>query len=110
VVFCDDDFIQDLNREYRQKDHPTDVLSFPQDPQSGILGDVVISVPTAQRQAEGRGHLLEEEIEWLFLHGSLHLLGYDDETEEQAALMDRRASLARQTVAGASVGSPDRQR
>src|SRR5438874_12046164 len=84
LVFCDDPFIHVLNRDYRGKDAPTDVLSFAQDGQGGLLGDVVISVPTAQRQAEARDAALREEAEWLFLHGCLHLLGYDDETDEQA--------------------------
>jgi probable rRNA maturation factor len=94
LVFCEDDFIHGLNRDYRGKDKPTDVLSFNQDPETGILGDVVISVPTAARQAEARGHSLETELEWLFLHGALHLLGYDDETDEQADEMNRRARVA----------------
>lgn len=91
LVFCEDDFIHTLNRDYRGKDSPTDVLSFTQDPDSGLLGDVVISVPTSARQAEARGHALEQEVEWLFLHGVLHLLGYDDDTDEQAEEMNRRA-------------------
>lgn len=94
LVFSDDEFIHQLNREYRGKDKPTDVLSFEQDPESGLLGDLVISIPTSQRQAQERGHSLAEEVEWLFLHGALHLLGYDDETDEQAAEMDRRAQAA----------------
>src|SRR5438105_4264797 len=84
LVFCDDPFIHVLNRDYRGKDAPTDVLSFAQDGPGGLLGDVVISVPTARRQAEARGASVPDEIEWLFLHGCLHLLGYDDETDEQA--------------------------
>ena len=91
LVFCDDPFIHVLNRDYRGKDKPTDVLSFTQDVESGILGDVVVSVPTAQRQADAQGHPLAREVEWLFLHGALHLLGYDDETDEQAEEMNRRA-------------------
>jgi probable rRNA maturation factor len=91
VVFCEDEFIHSLNRDYREKDRPTDVLSFPQDPDSGLLGDLVISLPTATRQAEEREQSLATEVEWLFLHGCLHLLGYDDETDEQADEMDRRA-------------------
>jgi probable rRNA maturation factor len=94
LVLCDDDFIHQLNRDYRGKDKPTDVLSFEQDPDSGILGDLVISVPTAAQQARTHRHSLEREIEWLFLHGALHLLGYDDETDEQAEEMDRRARAA----------------
>lgn len=91
LVFCEDDFIHTLNREYREKDRPTDVLSFPQDPDAGLLGDLVISLPTATRQAAERQQSLATEVEWLFLHGCLHLLGYDDDTDEQADEMDRRA-------------------
>ena len=91
VVFCDDTFIQALNRDYRGKDRSTDVLSFPQELESGLAGDVVLSVPTARRQARAAGRPSTEEIEWLFLHGALHLLGYDDETEAQAEEMNRRA-------------------
>lgn len=94
VVFCEDDFIHALNREYREKDRPTDVLSFPQDPDEGLLGDLVISVPTATRQAAERQQSLATEVEWLFLHGCLHLLGYEDDTDEQADEMDRRARRA----------------
>jgi probable rRNA maturation factor len=91
LVFCDDSFIHALNRDYRAKDKPTDVLSFPQEGESGLLGDVVISVPTCMRQSEAQGHSLEREVEWLFLHGLLHLLGREDETDEGAEDMNRRA-------------------
>lgn len=94
LVFCDDDFIRSLNRDYRGKDCPTDVLSFPQEGESGMLGDVVISVPTAARHAEGRGRPIADEVEWLLVHGLLHLLGYGDETDGQAEEMNRRARLA----------------
>jgi len=98
LVLSDDPFIHQLNRDYRGKDRPTDVLSFEQDPAGGVLGDIVISVPTARRQARAHGHDTAHEIEWLFLHGALHLLGYDDETEAQAAEMDRRAHRALERV------------
>lgn len=91
LVFCDDPFIHRLNLEYRGFDKPTDVLSFPQDGDQGLLGDVVISVPTCQRQARHRGHRTATEIEWMFLHGCLHLLGYEDETEDEAEEMSARA-------------------
>lgn len=93
VVFCDDAFIHNLNREYRGFDKPTDVLSFPQELEGGVLGDVVISVPYAGRQAEQRSQPLEAEIEWLYIHGLLHLVGYDDSTDEEAEEMNRRARL-----------------
>lgn len=90
VLYCDDPAIQALNRGYRGKDRPTDVLSFPQD-DPALLGDVVISVPTARRQARAHGHSLAQEVEWLFVHGVLHLLGHDDATDAEAAEMTRRA-------------------
>jgi len=90
VWFCSDDEIHTLNRNYRDKDRPTDVLSFPQyepgeRPAPGLpahLGDVAISVETATRQAEERGVSLADEVVWLFLHSLLHLIGYDDSTTE----------------------------
>jgi probable rRNA maturation factor len=73
-----------LNRVYRDKDKPTDVLSFPgdQNPDGRHLGDVVISVPTARRQADGFDHGVERELKTLVLHGMLHCLGYDHETDD----------------------------
>ncbi len=94
VVLCDDAFIHPLNRDYRQKDKPTDVLSFSQregeeaDEDDPVLGDVVISVETARRQAEERGHPLEHELRVLLVHGICHLLGYDHEEDEEAEEME----------------------
>lgn len=92
VVLVDDARIQELNRVWRHLDCPTDVLSWPQehDPLPGsldILGDVVISEETAGRQAAARNWTLEEEIALLLVHGVLHLLGYEDETEAGAQEM-----------------------
>lgn len=77
-----DQVIRELNREYRGKDKPTDVLSFPMGEKVGsftLLGDIVISWDTAKRQAKEYGHSTEEEIKRLALHGLVHLLGYDHE-------------------------------
>ena len=82
VLITGDGEIKELNKTYRGKDRPTDVLSFPMgDRIDGklILGDVVISLDTARRQAKELGHSLEEEVERLLVHGILHLLGYDHE-------------------------------
>ena len=84
-----------LNREYRKKDRTTDVLAFAMreagSPVSVLLGDVVISVPTAQRQAKEGGRSLSEELAWLLVHGVLHLCGYDHErSETEARRMKRR--------------------
>lgn len=72
-----------LNRTYRGKDHPTDVLSFPGDatPEGRHVGDVVIAVPVARRQAAEAGHSPARELKVLLLHGALHCLGHDHETD-----------------------------
>uniref|UniRef100_A0A0D9VDZ1 Uncharacterized protein n=1 Tax=Leersia perrieri TaxID=77586 RepID=A0A0D9VDZ1_9ORYZ len=89
ILLCDDHFIRDLNKEWRDEDHATDVLSMSQHiPGLDIpilqLGDIVISVETAQRQAEERGHTLLDEIRILMVHGLLHLLGFDHEISKVA--------------------------
>lgn len=94
MVLCDDAFIAPLNRDYRGKDSPTDVLSFAQREGEGamaddpVLGDLIISVETAQRQAAERGISLVQELRVLLVHGLLHLLGYDHLTEEERAEME----------------------
>lgn len=86
VVLVDDTIIQQLNAQYRDKDRPTDVLSFAMnegeygDINPGVLGDVVISIPTARRQALRARRTLLEEVTMLLAHGLLHLLGYDHQT------------------------------
>jgi len=82
VVLTTDPFIHDLNRTWRAKDSPTDVLSFPQE--QPVLGDIVISLDTAARQAEELGHSLAEEIRVLLVHGIAHLLGHDHHEPEDA--------------------------
>jgi probable rRNA maturation factor len=97
VLFVGDRAMRSLNRRYRGKDKSTDVLSFSLREgkfphiQPNILGDIVIAVPTAVRQAAETGHTLSREIEFLLIHGLLHLLGYDHERgEEEARKMKRR--------------------
>ena len=82
--------VQRLNRRFRGKDKPTDVLSFPGETTADgyHVGDVVISVPTARRQAAENDHSLARELRILLLHGLLHCLGYDHETDDGA--MERR--------------------
>ncbi|MBI4529832.1 MAG: rRNA maturation RNase YbeY [Deltaproteobacteria bacterium] len=86
--------IRELNARYRDKDQPTDVLSFscegPLEGDQQLLGDVVISLETAAQQAKERGKTLEEEIEDLLIHGILHLLGYDHERSPEEARVMRR--------------------
>lgn len=79
LVLCSDAFIADLNTHWRCVEKPTDVLSFPQGGGT-LLGDIVISFDTATRQAEERQHSLQAELRILLVHGFLHLLGYDHET------------------------------
>ena len=86
VLLCDDAFIQGLNLQWRQKDVPTDVLSFPMGDDT-VLGDVVISLDTAARQAAERGHDLATELDVLLVHGLLHLLGHDHELPGQDVTM-----------------------
>jgi probable rRNA maturation factor len=91
LLLTDDVEIQELNKTYRDLDKATDVLSFPQDEdavnESGdtLLGDVVISVETAARQAEEHHLSFNEELILLAIHGILHLLGYDHERSPQEA-------------------------
>jgi len=70
-----------LNRDFLEKDYPTDVLSFPALPPNGFLGEIAISFPRARRQAAEYGHDVEQEVQLLILHGLLHLLGMDHETD-----------------------------
>ncbi|MDU4959803.1 MAG: rRNA maturation RNase YbeY [Sporomusaceae bacterium] len=99
VLLVDNAVIQALNREYRGKDVPTDVLSFAQNEgdepvivdgsPARLLGDIVISLDKAAEQAVDYGHSQEREVAFLCLHGLLHLLGYDHETDADRAEMRR---------------------
>ncbi|AES58696.2 putative sugar-phosphatase [Medicago truncatula] len=104
VLLCNDEFIQKLNREWRDEDHATDVLSMSQhEPGLNLpilmLGDIVISLETAARQAEERGHTLLDEIRILMVHGLLHLLGFDHELSEEAEVeMEKEEELLLQSL------------
>jgi probable rRNA maturation factor len=97
VLLVDDVRIRELNRQWRGQDKPTDVLSWPQEEAGGraaanalvtdLLGDVVISLDTAARQSQKRGWSLAEETALLLVHGILHLLGYEDESEAGSEAM-----------------------
>jgi probable rRNA maturation factor len=92
LVFTNDVEIQQLNKEYRNIDSPTDVLSFPSeeiDPQtdSWYLGDIIISVERAQSQSELAKHPITEELTMLIVHGCLHLSGLDHSTDDEKNLM-----------------------
>lgn len=87
VVLAGDRTLRSLNARYRGKDKPTDVLSFPGPGGQEGLGDVVISLETAARNARALGRTLPQEVDVLALHGFLHVLGYDHETDD--GTMDR---------------------
>lgn len=106
VLLVSDREMRRLNRTWRGKDRPTDVLAFSQlegigRPPAGVLGDVVISVPTARRQAKERGDTLGRESERLLIHGVLHLLGYDHERgAAEAQRMQRRERMLARLLFG----------
>lgn len=103
VTLCDNEEIRELNKKFRNIDRATDVLSFPLFDDDGMdahveeldcmLGDIVLSLERARRQAEEFGHSFEREVAFLTVHSTLHLLGYDHETSpEEEADMRRRQS------------------
>ena len=102
LLVTTDERIRELNREFRDKDAPTDVLSFPQSEGGAFarpvdapphLGDVVISLPTAERQAREHDIALDDELAHLVVHGILHLLGYDHERPADAKVMRAREDV-----------------
>jgi len=110
LTFVDDAEIHQLNRDYRGIDRPTDVLSFAMQeetdedldilyevdseeeelPFENMLGDIIISTERAKAQSEEYGHSLERELGFLFVHGFLHLIGYDHQDEESEAVMTQK--------------------
>lgn len=98
IVILSDEEIREVNRDYLQKNRPTNVISFAMQEGEGaglnplLLGDVLISADTAARDASEAGVSFESELYFLLIHGILHLLGYDHErgTEEQAKLMEAK--------------------
>ena len=105
LLLTDDVEIQELNRTYRDLDKATDVLSFPQDEDAvnetgdTLLGDVVISVETAARQAEEHHLSFNEELILLAIHGILHLLGYDHErSPQEARIMQDKTQVVFETL------------
>jgi len=92
ILLTDDAFIAELNDRYMGKDGPTNVLAFPMSenpragPDDGVLGDIVVSLDTARREADAGEEPLPQAVFRLLIHGLLHLLGYDHETSEEEAL------------------------
>jgi len=108
VVITDNEFVRNLNRQYRNVDAPTDVLSFPAaappieiEDEPPYLGDLVIAFPYASAQAERESHNLGDSLALLVVHGTLHLLGYDHDTDAHRAEM-----WAAQEVALITLGIP----
>jgi len=98
VLIVDDEQIREINRDWLQRDRPTNVISFSMREgeggqiQPGLLGDVIISAETAARDAADAGAAYADELHFLLLHGILHLLGYDHErgTEAEALRMEEK--------------------
>ena len=107
LVLTSDAPVRRLNARYRHQDKPTDVLSFPGPGGEAGLGDIVISLDTAARNAPRFGRTLSEELQVLTLHGFLHVLGYDHETDD--GTMDRLESRLRKRLLGTGA-RPARER
>lgn len=106
LAFLDDEQVQQLNSEYRGKDQPTNVLSFPGSMGGGfspLLGDVIMAYETVVREADGRGIPLMDHITHLLVHGFLHLNGYDHENMHEAEEMEALEVMA---LAGLGISDP----
>ena len=111
VLFCDDAFIRKLNRQFRDVDAATDVLSFSQQNESALaertLGDVVISLDTVYRRTKGDRDRMRAELRLLFCHGMLHLLGHDHATEAtRRAMADKQAAYLDLSPEAAWIAEP----
>ncbi len=115
IVLADDAFVRDLNRQYRNIDRPTNVLSFPADDDDGLgpclLGDVLLAYETVQREADAAGKPMLDHVSHLIIHGALHLLGFDHEDEQEAIEMEaiETAILARLGVADPYLAGAERE-
>jgi probable rRNA maturation factor len=108
ILLADDDSVQALNRDFRQKDYATNVLSFPspQGPEAnpeGQIGDIALAFGVCQREAIEQGKSLAHHLQHLVAHGVLHLLGYDHEGDEEAESME---ALEREILATLDVPDP----
>ena len=105
LVFVDDREIRRLNRRYRRKDKPTDVLSFGYEagPGDDVVGEVFVSLPTLVRDAKRLKLPAQHHAVRIVVHGLLHVAGYDHESERDAARMERRERMALKRVLPASI-------
>ena len=113
VLLADDRLIAELNRDYRGIDRPTNVLSFPAGSTERapgqahiLLGDVVVAVETARREAAAQGRSAADHLAHLVVHGTLHLLGYDHEEDDEAEVMERREV---ELLSGLGIADPYRE-
>ena len=90
VTFVDNKKIRELNREFRNIDRETDVLSFPSGEENGFLGDMAISLEKAEEQRKEYGHSFEREVAFLTAHSMLHLLGYDHIEKDEEKIMVKK--------------------
>jgi probable rRNA maturation factor len=108
ILLADDDSVQALNRDFRQKDYATNVLSFPspKGPEAnpeGQIGDIALAFGVCRREAEEQGKPLAHHLQHLVAHGVLHLLGYNHESDEEAEVME---ALERELLAGLDIPDP----
>ncbi|WP_201722807.1 rRNA maturation RNase YbeY [Caulobacter sp. BP25] len=104
ILLTDDDSVQALNRDFRQKDYATNVLSFPSPPNpEGQIGDIALAYGVCAREAAEQGKPLAHHLQHLVAHGVLHLLGYDHEGDDEAEAME---ALEREILAGLDVPDP----
>jgi len=104
ILLADDDSVQALNRDFRQKDYATNVLSFPSPPNpEGQIGDIALAYGVCAREAAEQGKSLDHHLQHLVAHGVLHLLGYDHESDDEAEAME---ALEREILAGLDIPDP----
>lgn len=103
VVLADDATITPMNTQFRAKPGPTNVLAFPAPPAVGLLGDVILAFETIEREAASQGKTLADHTTHLVVHGVLHLLGYDHQTDADAERMEARERVI---LAGLGVADP----
>ena len=108
ILLADDDSVQALNRDFRQKDYATNVLSFPspQNPEAnpeGQIGDIALAFGVCQREAAEQGKPLAHHLQHLVAHGVLHLLGYDHQDDVEAEAME---AFEREILAGLDIPDP----
>jgi rRNA maturation RNase YbeY len=103
ALFTSDDAVKALNAQWRGKDKPTNVLSFPAPETAGTLGDIALAYETCAREADEQGKSLKDHATHLLVHGFLHLLGYDHEADDDAAEME---GLEKEILAGLGIADP----